>query len=415
MTKRATGQKLTDEFGLSRDPISLEDTISPAFFAREMEAVFRPSWLYVGRLESIPSPGAYFTKEFEPLKASILVTRDKEHNVRAFYNVCPHRGNKLVWETHANREVSGRCSRFVCKLHGIAFGPSGNMEFLSDKTAWFEGQGEALHLAEVPSDTWNGFIFVNLRQGGPNQSLREFIGEDYWTGFDYPFDEMTEHFAFRANAEANWKSLMDGFSEVYHAATTHALPFATPPLDQIQPGARHFRDVAIRGRHRYYLTGGKPRVNFPYERETNAQATGPLYKFPAKYAELPPMANPIGLTGWGTSSHMFWPNLYIQFYHPGWFLTYVMKPLAHNKMRFELDIYMPRPNDFSEMLAQKSTVLQFVEAALQDFSLLEAQQLGLEMRAFDSYPLTDQEILLRDFHGKISAAVSSYAHDSSST
>jgi hypothetical protein len=85
-----------------------------------------------------------------------------------------------------------------------------------------------------------------------------------------------------------------------------------------------------------------------------------------------------------------------------------MQPLTHNKMRFEMNIYMPNPENFSQLLAQKSCVLQFLEAALQDFGLLEAQQLGLQARAFDSYPLTDQEVCLRDFHQKIQAEVAAH-------
>lgn len=171
-------------------------------------------------------------------------------------------------------------------------------------------------------------------------------------------------------------------------------------------------DIAISGRHRSYMTqqhgGHEAAFNFPYERETNAIATGPCYEFPKGFDILPIMANSHSSPNWGTSSHMFWPNLYIQFYYPGWYVTYAMQPLAHNKMRFELNMYFPKSHNFSEMLAQKSCALQFVEAALQDFSLLEAQQLGLQARAFESYVLTDQEVLLRDFHQKIQAAVAAH-------
>lgn len=406
--KRA--ENWTDKFGLSHDPISLEDTISPDFFALETEAIFRRTWLYAGRVERVPVAGAYFTREFEPLKTSLLITRDNDGAVRAFHNVCPHRGNKLVWDTHADQETSGRCRRFVCKFHGIAFGPGGNVEMLTDEIAWLDDQGQRLHLADVPCEIWNGFIFVNLTPGGPKETLREFMGEEYWSGFDsYPFSEMSEWHSFRADAGANWKALVDGFSEVYHAATTHAVPFAMPPREQIPPGASHFPDMAVRGKHRYYLARGLPAnvFKFPYEQETNAIAIGPRYEFPFA-CDIPEVANPIGLKNWGNSTHMFWPNLYIQFYAPGWYLTYIMQPLAYNKMRFELDLYMPKPRNFSEALSQKSSILQFLEAALQDFSLLEAQQLGLETRAFDSYVLTDQEVLLRQFHKQVGEAVADY-------
>ena len=407
--RRAPNRKWTDEFKLGHERVVLEDTISPSFFARETEAIFRRTWLYVGRVERVASPGSYFTKEFEPLHASVLVTRDNSENLRVFHNVCPHRGNKLVWDTHADRETSGRCKRFVCKFHGIGFGLGGDVERLPDPIAWLDDQASDLHLAEVPFGVWNGFIFVNFTPGGPKQSLRDLIGEEYWTGFDdFDFATRSECYSFVADTNANWKALMDGFSEVYHGATVHKLPFAIPPAEEMAPGATHLVDIAITGPHRYFLAARHPRFNFDYERETNALGTGPRYAFPDGFDTLPRLANPVGFPTWGTSSHMLWPNLYIQFYYPGWYLTYLMQPLAYNKMRFELNAYMPKPRNFSEMLAQKSCMLQFADAALQDFSLLEAQQLGLQARAFESYPLTDQEVCIREFHAKVAAAVDAH-------
>lgn len=107
--RRVPTRRWTDDFKLDHDLVSLEDTISPEVFAREIEAIFRRTWLYAGRIERVAAPGSFFTKEFEALRASILVTRDKENRLRVFHNVCPHRGNKLVWDTHADRETSGRC------------------------------------------------------------------------------------------------------------------------------------------------------------------------------------------------------------------------------------------------------------------------------------------------------------------
>jgi Rieske 2Fe-2S family protein len=411
--RRDVNQKWTDQFKLNHDPISLEDTISPEFFNREMEAIFRRTWLYVGRIERVSAPGSYFTKEFEAIKQSILVTRDKENKLRVYHNVCPHRGNKLVWDTHADRETSGRCKRFVCKFHGIAFGHDGNVDLLTDRVAWLDGQGDAIHLAEVPAEVWNGFIFVNFTPGGPKETLREFLGEKYWAGFDgFDFGARTEWYSLQMNANANWKTLIDGFQEVYHGATTHQLPFAVPPAEKLPVGSGHLVDADVSGRHRYYMTQrhvrGKVGAHFAFERESNAIATGPLYEYPEGFATLPKGANPVGFPDWGVSSNKLWPNLFIQFYYPGWYNTYVMQPLAYNKMRFELNIYFPKSRNFTEMLAQKSCALQFMEAALQDFSLLEAQQMGLETRAFRTYPLTDQEILVRAFHQNIYEAVESY-------
>lgn len=411
MPRKAEGERWTDKLGMDHKPISLEDTISPEFYELEKEAVFRRSWLFVGRVEQIPCPGDYFTKEIEVLKASILIVRDKVKGVRVFHNVCPHRGNKLMWDTHADKEVSGRCNMFVCKFHGIGFSTQGNVAKLTDPKAWMDNQGDQLHLAEVPFGIWNGFIFVNLDKGGPRQTLREFLGEHFWGGFDgFAFEDMTERFSARAGAKANWKTMIDGFGEVYHATTTHALPFPAAAA-MVGAGESFTGDYyGVHAQHRQYVMAGYSNdfYQFDYEKITQAFGTGPRHPFAKDYMKLPFGANPIQLENWGTSSNMFFPNFYMQLYAPGWVVTYAMWPLAYNEMRFEIDMWMPPARNFSELLSHKAGIHMFLEAALQDFSLLEAQQAGLETRAFDAYPLTDEEVCVRHFHREIYAAVDKY-------
>lgn len=410
--KPAPGERWTDIYDLGREPISLEDTISPEFYELEREAVFRPSWLYVGREQQAPTPGSYFTKEIEILRASVLITRDKQNQIRAYHNACPHRGNKLVWDTHADKEVSGRCKVFFCKFHGIGFGADGSVAHLTDKNAWMDNQGMALRLAEVPVEVWHGFIFVNLNPGGPRESLREFLGDHFYLGFDgFPYEKLTERFSARAFAKANWKTMVDGFGETYHAPTTHALPFPVPAgMEELSFPGEYYGMV---GKHRQYVMGAWPSdyYSFDFERVTKGFGTGPRIPFDFEPGLLPVGANPPRLTNWGTSSNMFFPNFYIQFYQPGWVVTYAMWPLAYNQMRFEIDMWMPPSRNFSDMLSHKAGVAMFLEAALQDFSLLEAQQAGLETRAFDTYPLTDEEVCVRHFHKVIREAVEQHLAD----
>jgi Rieske 2Fe-2S family protein len=404
----------TDRLGLKHGPISLEDTISPEFFILEREAIFRRSWLYVGREEQVSAAGAYFTKEIEILSASVLVVRDREERVHAYYNVCPHRGNKLVWDTDADKEVSGRCNSFVCKFHGIAFRPDGGVAKLTDRRAWMDGEGDKLHLADIPLEIWNGFIFVNLDPKGPRQTLREFIGEDFWSNFDFPFEKMTERFSARAEAKANWKAMVDGFAEIYHAATTHVKIFPLPPEMMREglsvPGLYY----GVSGQHRQYIMPALPKgtYNYDFERLTESSGVGPQIPLAVETEILPSGANPEQIAAWGTSSTMMFPNFYLQIYRPGWFVTYGIWPLAHNRMRFEIDIYMPPARNFSELLSHKASVQIFLEAAMQDFSLLEAQQKGLEMRAFSTYPLTDEEVCVRHFHQEVQSAVDRYLQES---
>src|SRR5262245_32250739 len=116
----ATGKgKFTPRYPeLGTDPVSYEDAISPDFFEAEREAIFRRSWLYVGRIERLPRPGAYFTRELPGGLASIVVAKGLGGEVHAFHNVCAHRGNKVVWQEHPKEECSGMSREFHCKYHG---------------------------------------------------------------------------------------------------------------------------------------------------------------------------------------------------------------------------------------------------------------------------------------------------------
>ena len=87
---------------LGTDPVSYEDSISPELYELEREAIFKRAWLQVGRVEQIPRSGRFFTKEIPAANTSIIVVRDGE-DVRAFHNVCRHRGNKLVWQDFPQR------------------------------------------------------------------------------------------------------------------------------------------------------------------------------------------------------------------------------------------------------------------------------------------------------------------------
>src|SRR5438445_185446 len=80
---------------LGTEPISYEDSISPEVYEHERDAIFARTWLNVGRVEQLPKVGSYFTKELDAARTSIVVVRAKDE-IRAFDNICRHRGNKLV-------------------------------------------------------------------------------------------------------------------------------------------------------------------------------------------------------------------------------------------------------------------------------------------------------------------------------
>ncbi|HZP29872.1 MAG TPA: Rieske 2Fe-2S domain-containing protein, partial [Acidimicrobiia bacterium] len=100
---------------LGTGPIDYADSIDPEFYAREREAIFSRTWLNVGRVEQLPKVGSYFTRELDAARTSIVVVRSAPDEIRAFHNICRHRGNKLVWHDFPGEETSGTCRQFTCK------------------------------------------------------------------------------------------------------------------------------------------------------------------------------------------------------------------------------------------------------------------------------------------------------------
>jgi Rieske 2Fe-2S family protein len=205
---------------LGTAPLSYEDSISPEFYELEKDAIFKRSWLNVGRVEQLPRKGSYFTKELAFANTSVVIVRDMSGEVRAFHNICRHRGNKLVWTDFPREESSGSCRQFVCKYHGWKYELDGACSFVQQEEEFFDLDKADYGLVPVHCDVWSGFIFVHV--GEPAQSLHEFLGPMITALDGYPFDKQTERFSYRATVNSNWKLFIDAFQEFYHAPVLHA-------------------------------------------------------------------------------------------------------------------------------------------------------------------------------------------------
>ena len=130
--RRAAGPSTIPELGTG--PISFRDSTSPEFYELEREAIFKRAWLNVGRVEELPRVGSYFTKEIAAAGASVIVVKGKDEQIRAFHNVCRHRGNKLVWNDFPNEETKGACRQFTCKYHGWRYDLDGALTFVQQES-----------------------------------------------------------------------------------------------------------------------------------------------------------------------------------------------------------------------------------------------------------------------------------------
>jgi phenylpropionate dioxygenase-like ring-hydroxylating dioxygenase large terminal subunit len=199
--------------------IPAERYTSNEFARREFEAVFMHSWHLVCRDQDIPDVGDYL--EFELGDQSVLVVRVEDELVKAYYNVCLHRGMQL-------RKGCGTTSELRCGYHSWCWHLDGSLKEVLDPYEFHPSliTSDALRLGEVRVETWGGFYFVNFDEGAP--SLLDHLGPVVETLTPYKLENMVYKSHRRVVLPTNWKTVVDNFGETYHIPTIHpqALPYA---------------------------------------------------------------------------------------------------------------------------------------------------------------------------------------------
>lgn len=384
---------------LGTGPISFRDSTSHEFYELEREAIFKRAWLNVCRVEELPDVGSFLTKELEAANASVLLVKGEDERLRAFHNICRHRGDKLVWHDFPDQETQGFSSDFACKHCGWRYDLDGALSFVPNDSTFFGLDVDEYGLVPVHCDVWAGFVFINFA-AEPNQGLRDFLGPMITALEEYPFGKLTERYDWVANNNSNWKIFADAFQEYYHVPSLHTQQVPSAVRD---PNAGftcgHFQ---LDGPHRLVSTAGTRRwlladeYMYPIERATKSGLVGP-WRTP-DLGELPAAAlNPGGIEPWGISNFQIFPNLEILIYG-GWYLLYRYWPTSHNTHRFEAYTYFSPARTVRERIEHEVAAVVLKEFALQDAGMLGGTQAALGYDIVDEFPLNDQEILVRHLH-----------------
>jgi phenylpropionate dioxygenase-like ring-hydroxylating dioxygenase large terminal subunit len=355
-------------------------------------------------VEQIPRVGNYFTKELDAAGTSVVVVKGGDGEARAFHNICRHRGNKLVWNDYPREETSGTCRQFTCKYHGWRYDLDGALNFVQQQSEFFDLDMADYGLAPVQTETWQGFIFVNLDPDN-TESIGDYLGE-LGAGLEgYPFEEMTQVYKYRAEVGSNWKLFIDAFAEFYHAPILHANQATADESRKLSGYGYEALAYEIDGPHSMVSSWGgmaPPKdINMvkPIEQVLESGLFGPWERPDLPGLEnLPPAVNPSQHRAWGVDSFVFFPNFMLLVWAPGWYLTYHYWPTSYNTHIFEGTLYFVPPKNASDRLRQELAAVTFKEYALQDGNTLEATQSMIETRVVTEFPLNDQEILLRHLH-----------------
>lgn len=200
------------------DFIPKEDYLSKEFAELEAENLWPKVWQIACRLEEIPNKGDYVT--YDIVDESIIVVRagdgpdgPNDGDVKAFYNVCPHRGNQLA-------EGCGSAKQFVCSFHGWRFGLDGRNIAVIDRDDWGGClTDDDIRLGEVKVGIWGGWVWINMDPAC--QPLDEFLEPMKALCDKYEFEKLRFAWYRTTIVPANWKTVVEAFTEFYHVQKTH--------------------------------------------------------------------------------------------------------------------------------------------------------------------------------------------------
>ena len=142
------------DFSRLQSSIDIQKRLKPEFYAREVESIFRRAWLPVASMTDLPNDNCYVVADVPPLNTSLIVARGDDGKVRAFHNVCRHRGAQLV------KYHSGCRKALTCGFHGWTYATDGRLIGVTDKTQFADLDPERLGLVPVNAEVWEDYVFV---------------------------------------------------------------------------------------------------------------------------------------------------------------------------------------------------------------------------------------------------------------
>lgn len=195
---------------LGDEGVPVSNYFDPSFFAKEVRHVWMKVWQWACREEQIPNPGDVFV--YENVGKSVIVVRQVDGSIKAFYNVCLHRARKLV-------DKSGPKVDLRCKYHGLAWNCSGSFKYNPIEWDFPQFQREDMSLPELRVDTWGGFVFVNFDEHAPPliDVLQPMAAE--LDRYDYAGRYLAAHIS--KIVPCNWKVAAEAFMESHHTVSTH--------------------------------------------------------------------------------------------------------------------------------------------------------------------------------------------------
>ncbi len=335
---------------------------SPDVLARELEGIFARTWLLAGPADRLLNGGDYFTCDLagQPL----LLVRASSTEVRAFHNVCRHRGHRLV-----EAEQGKNAETFTCRYDQWTYALDGRLQDVPDEADYPDLQKAACGLVPVHCAVWNGLVFINCDPAAdPLETYLAPLPECLHEKIEPGAIVRTE----RHEVNANWKVVLEAFAGASHIAGLESpVPLG---LDPTQAGMYHFE------RHSMHVVPAEKAQHWPVRRAKDWRA----WVGDPRYLEF---------------HYTVFPNLSVHVFIHGLTLLCCCLPHPADPERTTLHLWLwarvragrPLPEPMSMQEANLEILQQFAPH-------FEAVQHGMRSRAYPGPLLSVFESRIGHFH-----------------
>jgi len=337
-----------------------------AHYRRELEHFFFSQWICVGRADQIPSVGNFFRRDV--VGESLIVLRDEAGAVRAFYNLCRHRGTRLC-EKEAGTFPA---RRITCPYHAWTYGLNGNLLGAAHmaETPGFSVDDFPLH--QVKTDLWDGNIFVNLADE-PVRPLAEQLGVLVEKFRPWRMEDLRLGKRVVYPIQANWKLIVQNYSECLHCPMVH------PALAKLS----------------HYMSGNNEPAQWNYlggRMDLNPGVKTMTMSGQSDRALLPEL-------GEDERRHVYYywvmPNLLLSL-HPDYVVTYTIWPKSPRESEVICEFHFHK-DEIGKPGFTPEDAFEFWDLTnRQDWHVSELSQLGIGSRGYVPGPYSMREGLLHE-------------------
>ena len=350
-------RKTTETFAAGARTLPQRYFTGPEVFAEEQAKIFAQQWVLVGHESELAHPGDF--RLATVAAESLIVLRDQHLSVRAFYNVCRHRGTRLC------EAATGRMRGIQCPYHAWTYALDGRLTGAPhmDEAPDFEKSDYSLHAVHLA--LWEGFIFVNLAEK-PLPAAEWFAPlAGKFSHWILPQLRSARRIVY--DVSANWKLICQNYSECYHCPGVH------PELSKVSP----------------------------YDSAENDLSAGPFlggFMAIAKGASLTisgeACALPVGDIRAEDHARVFYYSIFPNFLlslHPDYVMVHQLWPQSPGQTLIQCDWYF-HPDAFARPDFRPDDAVEFWDRTnKQDWHVCELSQQGIASRAYQPGPYSPRE------------------------